>query len=92
MASDDVLLARIQKAAAHGETRPSKHARESMSLRGVSAEDVRQALRSATKAIFQSDTNTIRLEGGKDTDGDYLTVVVSEQPFGLRVVTVFDAT
>jgi hypothetical protein len=88
-AKKDELLERIQKAARYGRVRPQKHARESMSDRGASAEDVKKAILSATVAIDQPDEKTVRLEGGQDTDGDELKVVVAEDREGLRVVTVF---
>ncbi|MGD0678725.1 MAG: DUF4258 domain-containing protein [Polyangiaceae bacterium] len=88
MAQADDLLARIQRATRHGEVRPSKHARQQMAERNASAENVRAALLSAKVAKLQAD-GAVRLEGGTDRDGDELTVVVSEQDYGLRIVTVF---
>jgi hypothetical protein len=59
-----------------------------MAERNASAENVRAALLSAKVAKLQAD-GAVRLEGGTDRDGDELTVVVSEQDYGLRIVTVF---
>lgn len=88
MAEADDLLARVQKAARYGEIRPSQHARHQMLERDASAENVRAALLSASIAKLQAG-GTVRLEGGSDRDGDALIVVVTEQDYGLRVVTVF---
>ncbi len=85
----DELLARIQNAARYGRIRTGNHSRESMSKRGASAEDVKRAILSATRAINQPEKGAVRLEGGKDRDGDELTVVVAEDREGLRVVTIF---
>jgi hypothetical protein len=84
----DELLARVQRAAKLGDTITTKHARERMNSRGALAADVQRAILTATVAIEQPAEQTIRLEGGTDTDGDSLTVVVAEDPRGLRIVTV----
>ena len=95
---NESALTRVQRAAGYGQIRTTTHARERMSERGVLAEDVKKAIRSAIRAIEQPATPpqdghpgqgpTVRLEGGTDTDGDPLTVVLAEERDGLRVVTV----
>jgi hypothetical protein len=85
---NDELLKRVQQAARLGELITTKHTRERMSCRNASAEDIKQAILSATNAIEQAEKETIRLEGGKDIDGEDLKVVVAEDLRGLRIVTV----
>jgi len=84
----DDLLTRVQRAAKIGEIIIKRHCRDRMSERNVSAEDVKRAILSATTAIDQPKEKTIKLEGGKDIDGDDLKVVVAEDRRGLRIVTV----
>jgi hypothetical protein len=58
-----------------------------MQQRSVGREDIRQALMSASTAVHEVDRKW-RLEGGVDTDGDPLGVVIVFTGRGL-VVTVF---
>jgi hypothetical protein len=89
------LLERVQRAAKYGPIHVSRvHGRERTNERSARAEDVRTAILSATSAIDQPnkdrpDQGVVRIEGGVDTDGDPLTVVVAETSYGLRIVTVF---
>jgi hypothetical protein len=84
------LLERIQHAARHGQIHVSRvHGRERANERNARAQDIRAAILCATSAIDQPDQGTVRIEGGVDTDGDSLTVVVAEASYGLKVVTVF---
>lgn len=85
----DELLDRIKKAARLGQVITTKHARDEMEAARASAKSVEHAIQTATKAIERNDNGTVRLEGGTDIDGDELTVVVAEDPRGLRLVTVF---
>jgi hypothetical protein len=80
----------VKHAATYGEIviRDPGHARERMRERNASAVDVKRAILSATTAFHQPRNGTIKLKGGADTDGDELTVVVVEDPKGLRLVTV----
>jgi hypothetical protein len=87
MRTDDELLNRVKNAEKYGRVIPRKHARERMAERNVSAEDVSRAIRSATSAIPQ-EGGTVRLEGGLDSDGAKLVVVVAEDPQGLRLITI----
>ena len=85
------LLERVQKAARYGDIITTKHGRARMSERGVSAEDVKRAILTATSAQEQREEQgdiRIRLEGGRDIDGGSLTVVVAEDQRGLRLVSV----
>ncbi len=94
----DPVLARIQLAAKLGVLRTTKHSRERMGERSVTAEDVREAILTSTRVIEQLDEEKrdedgeprvqFRLEGGTDIDGEPLKVVVAEEPRGLRLVTV----
>jgi hypothetical protein len=84
----EALLKRVQLAARLGDLITTRHSRERMSSRGASAADIKRAILSATIAIDQPEEQTIRLEGGTDTDGDDLKVVVAEDRRGLRIVTV----
>jgi hypothetical protein len=86
--SNDGALNRIQHAARFGRVIPSAHARQRMALRGAQAGDVMNAIRTATVAIHEGETK-YRLEGGIDTDGDALVVVVAEVQPGLYVITIF---
>lgn len=56
--------------------------------RGASYEDIRCALLSAKHAIHQSDKDTWKVTGGRDTDGDSLDVVVVVEA-DVLVVTIF---
>lgn len=86
--SNDGALARIKHAARFGRVIPSAHARLRMGERHAQAGDVMNAIRTATVAIHEEETK-YRLEGGVDTDGDALGVVVAEIQPGLYVVTLF---
>lgn len=63
------------------------HARLRMRERGAQTEDVRSAMMTATKAKYDPELDRWKLTGGRDLDGDDLTVVVSLVP--TCVVTVF---
>jgi hypothetical protein len=82
------LLERVKLAAKLGGLKVTRHARIRMDERGATAEDVRQAILTSSVALEQPDEGTIRLEGGADTDGVGLKVVVADDPRGLRIVTV----
>ena len=82
------LLAKIPKAARHGEIRLSPHAEEEAGKANAQARDIKRAILSATQASEQEE-GKVRLEGGSDVDGEPLRVVVRETHYGLRVITVF---
>jgi hypothetical protein len=86
--STDGALARIKHAARFGRVIAGTHARGRMAERGAQARDVMSAIRTATAAVHEEGTK-YRLEGGVDTDGDALGVVVAEVQPGLFVVTLF---
>jgi hypothetical protein len=86
--SNGDALTRIQHAARFGRVIPSAHARQRMAVRGAQARDVMNAIRTATSALHEGETK-YRLEGGVDTDGDGLVVVVAEVQPGLYVITLF---
>ncbi len=54
----------------------------------MSRADIQEALATATSATFQPNHQTWRIDGGKDFDGDDLTIVVLFED-GVVVVTVF---
>ena len=86
---DAELLDRVQQLLSNGDLIWTKHAREQMGFRNAARNDVRQAIRCATSAVFQEEEGTVRLRGGKDLDGDKLTIAVSLEDRGcLRIVTV----
>jgi hypothetical protein len=64
----------------------SRHRKERMFERGAKRRDIRAALLSATSAS-PSDERFV-LEGGVDTDGDALTVVVAFE-WHTVIVTIF---
>jgi hypothetical protein len=66
----------------------STHAHEQARERNVTRCDARAALASATQAIYQPENDRWRIEGGKDLDGDDLTVVVVFEG-GVIIVTFF---
>jgi hypothetical protein len=84
----EALLEEVKRAARYGQILTSRHARDRLEERSVSAAEVSGAIATATKAIEQPETETIRLEGGTDADGLELTVVVAMDRRGLRLVTV----
>jgi Domain of unknown function (DUF4258) len=88
MADGASLLAEIHRAARYGQIMPSRHARERMEERNVSAEELWNAIKGATAASPEPGTDKIRLEGGTDADGDEVKVIVALHPRGLRVITV----
>ena len=86
--SNAELLRSVQQDARIGRVTLTKHAREEMAEASALAPDVERAIRTATTIIQQPD-GCLRLEGGSDTDGDSLIVVVKQIQSGLLVVTVF---
>lgn len=56
--------------------------------RTSSPRHVLAAIASATKATEQAN-GRIRVEGGRDLDGDDLTVVCKLEPSGVLVITLF---
>ena len=80
-------LREIQGYAAAGRIAYSRHADARMQERGVSRHDCRRALATATRAASQAN-ETWRVTGGRDVDGDDLTVVVAIEG-GVLVVTVY---
>lgn len=85
---DAQALAEIQRLAQLDRIRYVRHAKERMTERSVSHEDVRRALETGTAARGQADRDNWRVSGGVDLAGDELTVVVAIEA-DLIVVTVF---
>ena len=79
-------LREIQGHAGVGNIRYTAHARTRMAERAVSVGDVRCALVTATAAI--GDNGAWCVDGGRDLDGEGLTVVVAIDRAAV-VVTVF---
>lgn len=65
----------------------SRHAMQRMSERNVTRADLRSGLMTATQATHEDGARWL-LEGGRDLDGDALSLVVVLQR-GCLVVTVF---
>ncbi len=82
------LLRQVKQDAKLGRVFPSRHALERMSERHVTAADVQRAIATATAATEQSKEGTVLLEGGADSDGHPLRVVVRRIHQGLRLITV----
>jgi hypothetical protein len=85
---DAQALAEIQRLAGLGRIRYTLHATQRMSKRGATADDVQNALVSASRATHQPANDNWRVSGGVDLDGDDLTVVVDIQA-DVVVVTLF---
>lgn len=64
------------------------HVRQRMVERGVTLKCLARALQTATTAHYQPDSGRWRLDGGVDSDGDALTLVVEVRD-GVLVVTLF---
>ena len=84
---DDRALAEIQRLASLNRLVFTSHAAKRMDQRGAKREDVRAALVSATSARAQ-DRGGWRVEGGRDRDGDDLTVIVDIED-DVIVITLF---
>lgn len=78
-----------KRCAVQGRVRLSFHAQfESLPRRRIQAADIRSALETATKAALQPESETWKLDGGKDLDGDDLTVIAAVEGDGLRIIIV----
>ncbi|HEY5958502.1 MAG TPA: hypothetical protein VIV60_18195 [Polyangiaceae bacterium] len=64
------------------------HVGQRMSERNATFKCLARALQTATNAFFQSEKGRWRLEGGTDSDGESLTLVI-ELRDGVVVVTLF---
>jgi hypothetical protein len=80
-------LETAHRAGATGQFFVSIHARERQGERTAHRADIREALRTTTKAKLQENERW-RLDGGTDLDGDDLTLIVVFEA-GVIVVTVF---
>lgn len=85
---DATTLAEIQRLAQLNYIRYTAHAKERMRRRGARSADVRNALLTATAAIWQEVERTWRVTGGVDCDGDELTACVDIMA-DVVVVTIF---
>ncbi len=81
-------LKEASRAAFANQFEVSKHGLERMAERGATRKDICCAMRSASLATEQEHERKWRLEGGKDLDGEPLTVVIVFTGTGL-VVSVF---
>lgn len=86
--SDAKALGEIQRLAQLDRITYSGHAQQRMSERGARPSDVRNALLTATRAVWQADRQNWRVDGGVDRSGDELTAVVDIWA-DLVVVTIF---
>ena len=80
------VLNRIKHLADIRAIRFTRHGRERADERGANFEDVREALMTASTS--KPDGDKYKVEGGRDLDGDSLTVVVAIEE-KLLVVTLF---
>lgn len=64
------------------------HVRQRMAQRGATIKCLARALQTATAATHQAENDRWRLEGGVDSDGDELTLVVALRD-GVVIVTLF---
>ncbi len=85
--SDATALAEIQRLARLDRLVFTRHARERMTERGAERGDVRNALVTATDALRQ-ERGTSRVTGGRDHDGDEMTVICDIET-DVIVVTIF---
>jgi hypothetical protein len=69
-------LQRVHAAASVGRIHTTKHADRRMFERGVHFNDLLQALRTSSQAVWQTDNETWLLCGGQDFDGEGLSIVV----------------
>ena len=82
-------LKRAQLAARLGRLGVRRHADGRMEERNAQARDIRAAVLSATHAQWDEEAGTWVLQGGQDIDGIDLTVVVSDDGYGVNLVTVY---
>ena len=78
----------VHEAGKTGRFDVSTHAKEEAAECSATRYDIQEALRTATTAIHQAGRDRWRIEGGKDLDGDDLTVVVVFEG-DVVVITVF---
>lgn len=64
------------------------HVRQRLSERGATIKCLARALQTAKTAMYQQENGRWRLEGGVDTDGDDLTLIIEVRD-GVLVVTLF---
>jgi len=86
--NDAKALAQIQRLARLDQVVITSHARRRMAERDVTELDVWMALLTATAAFPQSDLDNWRVEGGRDVDGDDLTLIC-DLDADVIVVTLF---
>jgi hypothetical protein len=86
--SDARPLGEIHRLARLNRISYTAHALRRMDQRGAELADVRAALISSTAAVHQEERGTWRVDGGRDRDGDDLTVIVDIEA-DLVVVTIF---
>ena len=87
LVNDTAALAEIHRLAQFDRIRFTRHAADRMDQRGAKREDVRAALVSGTVAIAQ-ERGGWRVEGGVDSAGDELTVIVDIEA-DVIVITLF---
>jgi len=86
--TDEELLRFIKDAARVRQYTLRRHALKRMAERCISEEDVREAMMSATEAVFDPDEKTWRVTGGTDLDGEPTGLGISAE-WSVFVVTVF---
>ena len=82
------VLERVQQAARTRQYDVSNHAWDRMNERGVTIQDVKSAMESATRATWDDAEETWKVSGGTDLDGDPLILCVVVN-WNVLIVTVF---
>ncbi|MCX5744645.1 MAG: DUF4258 domain-containing protein [Proteobacteria bacterium] len=86
--SDATVLDEIRRLVRRGSIVLTRHARDRLAERGASVRDLVAALLGATQASWQVDRANWRVSGGRDLDGDEMTVIV-DLVADVIVVTIF---
>ena len=87
--TDEEALAEVKRLAGGNQIRLSYHAEfERMPLRGAIYADIKAGLVSANSATWQADRANWKVDGGVDTDGDEITIIVAIDG-DVLVVTLF---
>jgi hypothetical protein len=82
-------LERAKAAARVWQVRWRRHSAARSVQRNAQAADIREAILTARTAVWRAEEDTWRLEGGRDLDGDNLTVVVAIEGNEVRLITEF---
>lgn len=67
----------------------TSHAQMRLRQRGLTAEDLRSAIRSATSAEWREEDKAWRVSGGKDLDNEETIFGAALEEPGVRITTIF---